>query len=196
MGPLTDIGVLNSNWELLIALIIGIAFGFVLEAAGFSSSRKLIGNFYGYDFVVWRVFFTAALTAMVGLMYFSYLDWIDLSLIYVNKTFLGSAITGGLIMGIGFIIGGFCPGTSACAAAIGKVDAMVFIGGVFIGIFIFGLSFPLLEGFYKSGALGSILIYDVLGISAGLFVFLVIVFAIITFYFTARIQRNVKSVKY
>ncbi len=196
MGPLTDIGVLNSNWELLIALIIGIGFGFILEAAGFSSSRKLVGNFYGYDFVVWRVFFTAALTAMVGLMYFSYLDWIDLSMIYVNKTFLGSAIVGGLVMGIGFIIGGFCPGTSASAAAIGKVDAMVFLGGVFIGIFLFGLSFPLLEGFYKSGALGSIKIYDVLGISAGMFVFLLILFAVVSFYFTARIQRNVKKIKY
>ena len=196
MGPLTDIGVLNSNWELLIALIIGIGFGFVLEAAGFSSSRKLVGNFYGYDFVVWRVFFTAALTAMVGLMYFSYLDWIDLSMIYVNKTFLGSAIVGGLIMGLGFIIGGFCPGTSACAAAIGKIDALVFVGGVFIGIFLFGLAFPLIEDFYKSGALGSILIYDVFGISAGLFVFLVILFAVVSFYFTARIQRSVKPVKY
>ena len=196
MGPLTDIGVLNSNWELLIALIIGIGFGFVLEAAGFSSSRKLVGNFYGYDFVVWRVFFTAALTAMIGLMYFSYLDWIDLSMIYVNKTFLGSAITGGLIMGIGFIIGGFCPGTSACAAAIGKLDALAFIGGVFIGIFIFGLSFPYIEDFYKSGALGSVKIYDVLGISAGMFVFLVIIFAVVSFYFTALIQRRVKPVKY
>ena len=196
MGPLTDIGVLNSNWELLIALIIGIGFGFILEAAGFSSSRKLVGNFYGYDFVVWRVFFTAALTAMVGLMYFSYLDWIDLSMIYVNKTFLGSAIVGGLVMGLGFIIGGFCPGTSAAAAAIGKIDAIVFLGGVFIGIFLFGLSFPLLEDFYKSGALGSIKIYDVLGISAGMFVFLLILFAVVSFYFTARIQRNVKPVKY
>ena len=196
MGPLTDIGVLNSNWELLIALIIGIGFGFILEAAGFSSSRKLVGNFYGYDFVVWRVFFTAALTAMVGLMYFSYLDWIDLSMIYVNKTFLGSAIVGGLVMGLGFIIGGFCPGTSASAAAIGKIDAIVFLGGVFIGIFLFGLSFPLLEDFYKSGALGSIKIYDVLGISAGMFVFLLILFAVVSFYFTARIQRNVKPVKY
>jgi len=196
MGPLTDIGVLNSNWELLIALILGIGFGFVLESAGFSSSRKLIGNFYGYDFVVWRVFFTAALTGMVGLMYFSYLDWIDLSLIFVNQTFLGSAIAGGLIMGLGFIIGGFCPGTSACAAAIGKIDAIVFLGGVFIGIFLFGVTFPLIEDFYNSGALGSIMVYDVLGISAGMFVFLLILFAVASFYFTAVIQRKRKPVVY
>jgi len=196
MGPLTDIGVLNSNWELLIALILGIGFGFVLESAGFSSSRKLIGNFYGYDFVVWRVFFTAALTGMVGLMYFSYLDWIDLSLIFVNQTFLGSAIAGGLIMGLGFIIGGFCPGTSACAAAIGKIDAIVFLGGVFIGIFLFGVTFPLIEDFYNSGALGSIMVYDVLGISAGMFVFLLILFAVVSFYFTAVIQRKRKPVVY
>ncbi len=190
MGPLTDIGVLNSNWELLIALVIGLAFGYVLESAGFSSSRKLVGNFYGYDFVVWRVFFTAAITAMIGLMYFSYLDWIDLSLIYVNQTFIGSAIAGGVIMGLGFIIGGFCPGTSACAAAIGKIDAIVFLVGVFIGIFLFGLSFPLIEDFFKSGAMGSVFVYDFLGISAGMFVFILVLFAIVSFYFTARIQRK------
>jgi hypothetical protein len=196
MGPLTDIGVLNSNWELLIALVLGIGFGYVLEAAGFSTSRKLAGVFYGYDFVVWRVFFTAALTAMVGLMYFSYLDWIDLSLIYVNKTFLGSAIAGGVIMGLGFIIGGFCPGTSVCALAIGKLDALLFLGGVFLGIFLFGATFPMIEEFYTSGALGSILVYDVLGISAGLFVFILILFAIVSFYLTARIQRKAKPVRY
>ncbi len=196
MGPLTDIGVLNSNWELLIALVIGLAFGYVLESAGFSSSRKLVGNFYGYDFVVWRVFFTAAITAMIGLMYFSYLDWIDLSLIYVNQTFIGSAIAGGVIMGLGFIIGGFCPGTSACAAAIGKIDAIVFLVGVFIGIFLFGLSFPLIEDFFKSGAMGSVFVYDFLGISAGMFVFILVLFAIVSFYFTARIQRKAKPVRY
>ena len=70
------------------------------------------------------------------------------------------------------------------------------INSKFIGIFIFGLTFPLIEDFYKSGALGSIKIYDVLGISAGMFVFLVIIFAVVTFYFTARIQRSVKPVKY
>ncbi len=48
------------NGIIIIAILIGIAFGFILEASGFSSSRKLAGVFYGYDFAVLKVFFTAA----------------------------------------------------------------------------------------------------------------------------------------
>ena len=50
--------------DLLIALLIGIGFGFSLEQAGFSSSRKLAGMFYGYDTTVIKVFFTAAIVAL------------------------------------------------------------------------------------------------------------------------------------
>ena len=138
MGPLVSYEIISPDTNLLLAFLIGIGFGFVLESAGFSSSRKLAGVFYGYDTVVLKVFFTAGLTAMLGLLFLSLFGWIDLSLLYINPTYLYSAITGGVIMGAGFIMGGFCPGTSFCAASIGKIDAMVFIGGLFLGILIFG----------------------------------------------------------
>jgi hypothetical protein len=137
MGPLIPQEVIGEGWNFFIAFAVGIGFGFVLEQAGFSSSRKLAGVFYGYDAVVLKVFFTAAVTGMLGLLYFSLFGWIDLSMIWVNPTYLWSAIIGGIIMGAGFIIGGFCPGTSVCAAAIGKIDAMVFVGGIFFGNFRF-----------------------------------------------------------
>ena len=41
-------------------------------------------------------------------------------------------------MGAGFIIGGFCPGTSLVAAATLKLDGLFFVLGVIFGIFIFG----------------------------------------------------------
>ena len=61
MGPLTGILDLTQGINLLIAFLIGIGFGFALEQAGFSSSRKLAGMFYGYDATVLKVFFTAAI---------------------------------------------------------------------------------------------------------------------------------------
>ena len=79
---------------------------------------------------------------MVGLLFMSLFDWIDLDMVYVNPTYLWSTIIGGVIMGAGFITGGFCPGTSFCAAAIGKIDAIFFIGGIFLGIFIFAEVYP------------------------------------------------------
>ncbi|NQV49354.1 MAG: YeeE/YedE family protein [Candidatus Marinimicrobia bacterium] len=181
MGPLIPQEIIGADWNLFIAFVIGIGFGFVLEQAGFSSSRKLAGMFYGYDTVVLKVFFTGAITAMLGLLFFSLFGWIDLNLIYVNPTFLGSAIVGGIIMGAGFIVGGFCPGTSFSAAAIGKIDGMVFIGGLFIGVFFFAEGYPLIEDFYMSGSMGPIKVSEVLGISGGVVTLLIIIAALIMF---------------
>lgn len=85
-------------------------------------------------------------------------------------------------MGIGFISGGFCPGVSFSAIAIGKIDAMVFLGGIFIGIFMFAEAYPLLESFYMSGNLGALKLSDVLGISGGALAFLVIIAALVMFW--------------
>ncbi len=70
MGPLAINELISENTNLFLAFIIGIGFGFVLESSGFSSSRKLAGVFYGYDMVVLKVFFTGAITAMLGLLVF------------------------------------------------------------------------------------------------------------------------------
>ena len=56
MGPLVP-DIIGNELNLVVALLIGIAFGFILEQAGFSTSKKLVGLFYGYDFTVLRVFF-------------------------------------------------------------------------------------------------------------------------------------------
>ncbi len=190
MGPLFTAA---DEWSFVIALILGIAFGYILESAGFSSSRKLAGVFYGYDFVVLRVFFTAAITAAIGLFYLDYIGYLNFSEIYVNNLFVGSAIVGGMIMGLGFIIGGFCPGTSACAAAIGKVDAMIFIGGVVIGAIIFDAGYPIWGEFYESGSLGPATLYGALGISKEFLLFGFILFAIFAFWATALIQKKVSN---
>lgn len=189
-APLS-VGIENfENINLLLALFIGIGFGFVLEQSGFSSSRKLAGVFYGYDMTVMKVFFTAAITAMTGLLFFSLFGWIDLDLIYVNNTFLYSAITGGVLMGIGFILGGFCPGTSICAVAIGKIDAMIFVLGIIIGVALFGFGFPLWEGLYKAEPMGAVKLSDFIGISDGLFLFLLIIIAMGMFYGAEWIEKK------
>jgi hypothetical protein len=181
MGPLSVNEIISENTNLFLAFIIGTGFGFVLEQSGFSSSRKLAGVFYGYDTVVLKVFFTAAITAMLGLLFFSLFGWIDLNLVYVNPTYLTSAIVGGIIMGAGFIIGGYCPGTSFCGASIGKIDALVFIGGLFIGVLIFGLGYNIWDGMYLAKFMGSPKVSETLGMSDGVFAFLLILIALAMF---------------
>ncbi len=193
MAPLIPQGLINPDLNFFFALLLGIGFGYILEQAGFSSSRKLAGVFYGYDFVVLRVFFTAGITAMTGLMFLGYLGWIDMSLVYINPTFLYSAILGGVIMGFGFILGGYCPGTSFVGAIIGRVDAMVFIAGSLIGIFIFGHFYDVFEPIYTGNFLGNIFIYDSLGISKSWFALMLVVVALLAFVITQMIEDRVNK---
>lgn len=193
MGPLIPNGILIGNWDFVIALLIGIAFGFVLEASGFSSSRNLAGVFYGYNFVVLRVFFTAVIVSMVGLLYFDYFGWLEMDKIFILPTYLNPMIAGSIIMGFGFVIGGFCPGTSYTAVAIGKLDALVFTVGLFIGIFIFSEAFPLFENFYYSGDIGSPTITEIIGIPVQWIAFAFVVVALSAFWITWLIEKRVRK---
>lgn len=192
MGPLVP-EVIGNELNFIVAIFIGIAFGFILEQAGFSTSKKLVGLFYGYDFTVLRVFFTAGVTAMIGVIALDHWGMLDMSLVYVNPTFLWSAIVGGLIMGLGFVIGGFCPGTSVCAAAIGKIDAMIFIGGSFLGVMVFAEGYPLFEHLYMSDAWGNVKVFESLGMSQSLFAFLLTVVAVGAFWATTFVEKKVNG---
>ena len=196
MGPLAINEIISENTNLFLAFIIGIAFGFVLESSGFSSSRKLAGVFYGYDTVVLKVFFTGAITAMLGLLFFSLFGWIDLNLVYVNPTFLSSAIAGGVIMGAGFIIGGYCPGTSFCGASIGKIDALVFIIGLFIGVYIFGAGYNWWDDFYMANYLGEPKVSESLGLSDGVFALILIIVALGMFWMAEWAEKKFPREEY
>jgi rhodanese-related sulfurtransferase len=193
MAPFIPEGIVNPQLSLFFALVLGVGFGYVLEQAGFSSSKKLAGVFYGYDFVVLRVFFTAGITAMVGLLFLSFMGWIDMSLVYVNPTYWRSAIIGGVIMGFGFILGGYCPGTSIVAATTGKVDAMLFLGGSMLGMFIFGHFYNQWEPIYNGYFAGNPFVYESLGISKSWFAFLLVMVAIIAFAVTQNIEDKVNN---
>lgn len=193
MGPLIPQEIITGQWDFVIALLIGGAFGFILEASGFSSSRNIAGVFYGYNFVVLRVFFTAMIVAMVGYLYLSYMGWIDMNMVFVLPTYLNSMLLGGFIMGLGFVIGGFCPGTSYTAAAIGKIDGIVFALGTLVGIFLFSELFPYFEGFYSENLLGNITIGEMLGVSNEIVAFVFVLIAIVAFYVTWIIEKRVRK---
>ena len=190
MDPITT----NPNFpewlSLLIAFLIGIGFGFALERAGFSSSRKLAGMFYGYDATVIKVFFTAAIVALVGSQLMSYLGLLDLSKVYVNEFYTGASIIGGIIMGAGFVMGGYCPGTGLSAVSIGKIDAMFFLGGGFLGAFLYAESWPLINGLANSGNKGPMRINEIMGISPAIFTLLLIVVAVGMFWLSELAEKR------
>ena len=192
MGPLIG-NYIGTEFNYLLAILIGLAFGFILEQAGFSSSKRLAGQFYGTDFVVLRVFFTAAVTTALGIIFLDHFGLLDSSIIYINSTYVWPMIVGGVIMGLGFILGGFCPGTSISALAIGKIDAMIFFLGLAVGAFIFVEAYPLYSDFFSSSYLGELFVYDSLGMSRGAFTFMFVMIALVSFVVTFIIEQKVNK---
>ena len=189
-APFFKFGLFGDDVSLIVAFIIGIGFGFFLERAGFGSGRKLAAQFYFTDLTMFKVMFTALITAMVGLFWLSWVGLVDLSLVYITPTFIVPQIVGGLILGIGFVVGGYCPGTSCVAAATGKLDAFVYLGGIIVGIFVFGELFPLVAGFYESTPMGQVTVPQYFGISYGIMVFLVVLMAVGGFAGASWVERK------
>jgi len=188
-APFFKFGLFGNEVSLIVAFIIGIGFGFFLERAGFGSARKLAAQFYFRDMAVFKVMFTAIITAMLGLFYFSWLGWVDLSLVYLTPTFIWADLAGGLILGIGFVIGGYCPGTSGVACATGKMDGYVFVLGLFFGIFAFGEAFPWIAGFFNAAPMGQITLPQLLDIPYGVLVFFVVLIALGGFLLAEKIEK-------
>lgn len=166
----------------VVYFAIGIAFGAVLELAGFGNSKKLAAQFYFKDLTVLKVMFTGIIVAMVLIFAASALGILNYDLLWVNPTFLWPGIVGGLIMGVGFIIGGFCPGTSVVAAATGKLDGLFFVLGALFGIFLFGETVGLYEDFWYSSDMGRFTLMDLFNVPAGVAVVGVVLMALFMFW--------------
>lgn len=177
-APLFKYGLFGDSLSLVIAFVIGVGFGFFLERAGFGSARKLTAQFYLTDMAVFKVMFTAIITAMLGVFYLGWIGLLDLSLVYITPTYLLPQIVGGLILGIGFVIGGYCPGTACVAVSTAKIDAVVYLAGVIFGIFVFGEAYPILKGFYNATPMGQITLPQLLHMPYGLIVFFVALMAV------------------
>jgi len=177
-APLYKFGLFGDEVSFILAFVIGIGFGFFLERAGFGSARKLAAQFYLRDLSVLKVMFTAIITAMTGLYVLSRLGILDLSLVYLVPTFLMPQIVGGLILGFGFVIGGYCPGTSCVSAATGRLDGMVYVAGMIAGLFGFAEVYPYIANFAHSTPMGQITLPKLFNLPYGLLVFAVVLMAL------------------
>jgi len=190
MSPFIEITNASPFLNFITALIIGIGFGFALEQAGFSSSRKLAGMFYGYDATVLKVFFTAAITAMVGSQFLQYFGMLDMNQVYINPYYVTASIVGGVIMGAGFVMGGFCPGTGISALSIGKIDALFYLLGGAFGALLFGVFYPSLEELSLANYKGPAKVNDFFGLSEGVFLFFLILAAVAMFWLAEKAEKR------
>lgn len=177
-------------WTYVVFAGIGFAFGYTLEMAGFGDSRKLAAQFYFKELTVLKVMFTAIAVAMTLLFGAVGLGLIDFSLVWVNPTYLGSGVVGGLIMGVGFIVGGFCPTTSLASASTGRIDGMLFMLGGFVGAFLFGETEGLFDHWYnESGYLGRLTLDQVFGLPVSVLVPIIVLVALFMFWGAEQLER-------
>lgn len=180
------------EFTLVASLLVGLGFGFVLERAGFGRSTKLAAQFYLTDMTVLKVMFTAIVTATIGLGIAGGLGWIEvgsLSLGAASYTFIWPMLFGGLLFGVGFVVSGYCPGTSIVASASGHVDGLVAFAGVVLGSLVFGEAYSWIEVFHTSGNLGHFFLGDWMGVSRPVVVVLVTVVALGAFLGAETLER-------
>jgi len=174
-----------------LPIVLGIAFGAVLERSGFGDSRRLAAQFYLTEMRVLKVMFTAIVTCLLWLTLASTLGLLDFGALSINPTYLGTAVVGGLLLGVGFVIGGYCPGTSIVSASTGKVDGMWFLGGVGLGVFAFGEVGGAFRTFYDTaGFLGRATLPETLRLPFGVVVALVVVMAAGMFWGATVLERR------
>jgi hypothetical protein len=176
--------------DLAIAVLLGLGFGFCLERAGFAGARKLTAVFYFFDVAVVKVMFTAIVTAMLGLFVLSAAGMMDLSDLYIEPTSYPAQLLGGLLFGAGFIVGGYCPGTSVAAIATGKKDGMVFALGMLAGVMAYTELTPGLDAWISATSRGALTLPAVTGIGMGWWAIAFVAFLLLAARGMDRLQRR------
>jgi uncharacterized protein len=182
--------------SMIIAALLGVAFGFALERGGMGSARKLADQFYLRDFTVIKVMFSALVTAMLGTFWLARMGVLDLSAVYVPETFLLPQALGGVIFGAGFVLGGLCPGTSCVAAATGRIDGFAAVAGMFAGVAAFGFAPRAVSGLLHVTPRGALTLPGATGVTYGAVVAVIALGAVAMFAGIARFEhRDRRAIK-
>ncbi len=188
-APFFKYGAFGDEFSLIVAVVIGFGFGFFLERGGFGHAPKLAAQFYLRDMTVFKVMFSAIVTAMLGTFYLSWIGILDLELVYLSPTYIWPQLVGGAFLGVGFVVGGYCPGTAVVGVSTGHLDAILFLLGIGFGILVFGEAYPFMESFVNSGNLGELTIAEAFHLRYGLVVLLVVLIAVGGFRGAEAVER-------
>lgn len=188
-APLID-GSAALGGSLAVAVLLGVGFGFALERAGLGSARKLVGQFYGRDLTVLKVMFSALLVAMLGVYWLARLGVLELGLVYLPDTWLWPQLVGALLFGAGLITAGLCPGTACVAAATGRLDGLVVMLGIFVGMLVMGLLLPGFSTFFVSTPRADWTLPQALDLPYGVVVAAIVLLALVAFVAAERIEQR------
>lgn len=113
--------------RILLGLLTGFLFGFLLQKGRVSDRRVIVGQFLLRDFTVMKVMLTAIVVGGAGVYA---MHAAGLTKLFVKPAQLVAIPVGGLIFGVGMVLLGYCPGTAVAAAGEGKRDAWFGLAGM------------------------------------------------------------------
>lgn len=182
---------ITQNLNMIAVITFGGMFGYFLEASGLGSPKKINAQFVLKDWTVFKVMFTSIVVAAGAFLLLDYLWLIDSSTFYIPTTFFWAMLIGGALLGIGLNVGGYCPGTSVVGFFSGRIDALFFMIGMMIGIFLFALLFEYIEPLYHA-AKGpqSQTLSELIGLPTWSIVLMLFVMAVIGVIFGSRYEQK------
>ena len=161
--PLFTTGAIDSNLNLFYGLFLGMAFGFIIERAGYGRSINIAPIMYFRNTKVSDMMISAILTVSTWIIIASYMGWIDYNQIFIPTTYLWPYLAGGALFGLGMVMSGWCPGTALVGFSSGKLDAVAFLLGVIAGMYVYFINFDSIIEFANSTNVGRYTIHSVLG---------------------------------
>lgn len=170
----------------IVALVLGVFFGFSLNKAGLTKYHKIVNVFRLTDLAVLKFMMTALIVSMSGLYLLRGLGLVTFP--NVPATYIVGNIVGGLIFGVGMALSGYCPGTCAAGAGEGKLDYLIpgFLGFL-VGAVLYGLTyqqvFPVISEIANAG---NVVIPDLWNLSPFLTIVLFAGLSLFLFYLIDR----------
>lgn len=156
-----------------LGFLIGVLFGAALFLAGLANPDKIVGALRLKDFHAIRVI---ALFLLVGMLGVWVLGLLGVSHYKVEPATILSVLLGGALLGIGFGLTGYCPGTGLACAAAGRLDALVAVLGMFVGAFLYILAYPWVAAPLEQIAnYGKVMLPDITGIPRGIWVAVLVI---------------------
>ena len=173
----------------MIPLLLGFAFGFVLQKGGLTRYHRVAGVFRFADLTVLEFLLSALVTGAAGILLFRAAG--IAGPIPVTETYVLGNLVGGLLHGVGMALVGFCPGTVVAGAGEGRLDNLVFgIPGLFAGALAFGWAWPaFFPALARVGALGRVTLGELVHASPALLVLLFAELVALVFYAIERWSR-------
>lgn len=169
---------------LILGLVIGMAFGAILQLGGAASYHKIMGSLLLKDMDIIKLILMAIAVGTVGIYA---LDLVDLAKMDIKPTYVVGIIVAGLIFGVGFAVAGYCPGTCVVASAAGKTDAIVTVIGGLVGALLYSLVYPAMRPLIEVTNYGEITLADLFHIDG---IWIAIPFSAILFLLMFKVVKD------